>query len=122
MFIVISAEKGKIAAVVVPIVVAVVLFAIIFVVIKCTKITRSAGPAGSSGANEVPLQPLAQSTEIVATPELIPPPSSQSLFSNTEDVPPSYAASLSTPGPHPTSTGYSPGVPNMTMGENTAHL
>jgi len=118
-----KAETVKAEAIVVPIVVAIVLFAIIFAVIKCTKITRSAGPAATSGVNAVPLQPLPRSSEIAPTPELVPPPSSQSLFPNTEDPPPSYAGTLSTASaPHPFSTDYSPGVPNTAMGDGTVHF
>lgn len=80
-FLVISAvtvKAVKVDAIVVPIVVAVVLFAIIFTVIiavnkrlqllpsycpllsflRSPSAPRSEGPAGSSGTNEVPLQPL----------------------------------------------------------------
>ena len=122
-FSIISAETVKAEAIVVPIVVAVVLFAIIFAVIKCTKITRSAGPAGTSGANAVPLEPLPQSSEIAPTPEVVPPLSSQSLFPNTEDAPPSCAGTLSTAsGQHPFSTDYSPDVPNMAIGDGAVHF
>jgi len=118
-----KAETVKAEAIVVPIVVAVVLFAIIFAVIKCIKITRSAGPAATSGVNAVPLQPLPRRSEIAQTPELVPPPSSQSLFPNTEDAPPSYAGTLSTASaPHPFSTDYSPGVPNTAMGDGTVYF
>ena len=125
MFFVISAETVKAEAIVVPMVAAVVLFAIIFAVIKCTKITRSAGPAGTSGANEAPLQPLPQSTENDPTPELVPHASSQSQsFSpDTEDVSSSYEESLSTAyDPHPSSTNYSPDVTNMVREEWTVQL
>ena len=108
----------------VPMVAAVVLFGIIFAVIKCTKITRSAGPAGTcTGANEAPLQPLLESTENDPTPELVPPASSQSFFPDTEDVPPSYEESLSTAyDPHPSSTNYSPDVTNMVREDGTVQL
>lgn len=68
----------KVAAIVVPIVIAVVLFSIIFVVIKCTKINRSAGPAGSSRVNDVSLQPLSDATVVPTiapslSPDQLPP-------------------------------------------------
>ena len=101
-----------------PIVVAVVLFSIIFVVIKCTKIQRSAGPAGSSRVNEVPLQPLPQTMEV--------PPTTQSLFQNTEhaDVPHPHPVPLATaPYQLPSFTDYSPqGATNMAAEDGTVQV
>ena len=81
-----------------PIVVAVVLFAIILTVIKCTKITRSAGPAATSGAYEVPLQPLSHRTEFSLPPDQVVPSSSQSLPPY-----PVVALPLTVPAPPPPS-------------------
>ena len=121
---IIAAKTVPVAAIVVPIVVSVVFLAIIvFAVIKRKKMRRCTRLAGSSGANEAPLQSLPQSTENAPTPELVPPPSSQSSSPDTEDAPPSYEESLSTAyDPHPSSTNYSPDVTNMVREEWTVQL
>ncbi|PFX28545.1 Tolloid-like protein 2 [Stylophora pistillata] len=100
----------NVAAIVVPIVVAVVLFSIIFVVIKCTKINRSAGPAGSSRVNDVPLQPFSDAP-LLAT---IGP----SLSSGTQqvDVPPPHPNPATAPDELPPSTDYSQGFTNFAEG------
>ena len=134
-----STENVKAVAIVVPIVVAVVLFAIIFAVIKFTKITRSAGPAGTSGANEVPLLPRSHSTEfslppgqavpsssqtispnpVVALPltVLAPPPPSQSLPSDIEGAQPFLIESsvATSSGSPPPTADHSQGITNMAM-------
>ena len=123
----------------VPIVVAVVLFAIILTVIKRTKITRSAGPAATSGAYEVPLQPLSHSTDfslppgqavppssqslppypVVALPLTVPapPPPSQSLPTDTEGAQPSYIESsvATSSDPSPPTADHLQGISNMTI-------
>lgn len=100
----------NVAAIVVPIVVAVVLFSIIFVVIKCTKINRSAGPAGSSRVNDVPLQPFSDAP-LLAT--IVP-----SLSSGTQqvDVPPPHPIPATAPDELPPSTDYSQGFTNFAEG------
>ena len=123
----------------VPIVVAVVLFAIILTVIKCTKITRSAGPAETSGAYEVSLQPLSHSTEfslppdqavpssshsispnpVVALPLTVPapPPPLQSLPTDAEGAQPSFIESsvATSSDPPPPAADHSQGITNMAM-------
>ena len=124
----------------VPLVIAVVLFTIIFVVIKCTTIRRSPGPAGQSRVNDVPLQPLPHSIQL-------PPPSTQTLLSNAERGPglpqqsipspatsqaltpnteiasPHYSEPFATAAdPFPSSTDYSQGVTNMSLGDGNAQL
>ena len=114
----------------VPIVVAVVLFAIIFAVIKFTKITRSAGPAGTSGANEVPLQPLSRSPEFSLPPGQAVPSSSQTISPNPVVAPPSQSlpsdiegaqsffieSSVATSsGTPPPTADHSEGITNMAM-------
>ena len=123
----------------VPIVVAVVLFAIILTVIKCTKITRSAGPAATSSAYEVPLQPLSHNTEfslppgqavpsssqtispnpVVALPLTVPapPPPSQSLPSDVEGAQPFFIESsvATSSGTSPPTADPSVGITNMAM-------
>ena len=81
---------------VVPIFVAVFLFPFIFAVIKRTKITRSAGPAATSGAYEVPLQPLSHNTEFSLPPDQAVPSSSHSISRN-----PVVALPLTVPAPPP---------------------
>lgn len=100
----------NVAAIVVPIVVAVVLFSIIFAVIKCTKINRSAGPAGSSRVNDVPLQPL---SEAHLLPTIVP-----SLSSGTQqvDVPLPHPNPATAPDELPPSTDYSQGFTNFAEG------
>ena len=108
----------NVAAIIVPIVVAVVLFSIIFVVIKCTKIQRSAGPAGSSRVNEVPLQSLPYTIE--------DPPTTQFLSQNTEhvDFPHPHPVPLATaPDQLPSSTDYPPqGATNMAVEDGNVQV
>lgn len=96
----------KVAAIVVPIVIAVVLFSVIFVVIKCTKINRSAGPAGSSRVNDVPLS----DTMVVQT---IAPSLSPGTLQ--VDVPPPHSIPLTAPVQLPPSTDHSQGFTNFTV-------
>lgn len=98
----------KVAAIVVPIVIAVVLFSIIFVVIKCTKINRSAGPAGSSRVNDVPFQPLSDSTVVPTIAPSLSPGTMQ------VDVPPPHSIPLTAPVQLPPSTDHSQGFTNFT--------
>ncbi|XP_022795753.1 bone morphogenetic protein 1-like [Stylophora pistillata] len=109
----VSSRRGSsvnVAAIVVPIVVAVVLFSIIFAVVKCTKINRSAGPAGSSRVNDVPLQPL---SEAHLFPTIV-----SSLSSGTQrvDVPPPHPNPATAPDELPPSTDYSQGFTNFAEG------
>lgn len=94
----------KVAAIVVPIVIAVVLFSVIFVVIKCTKINRSAGPAGSS-----PLQPLSDATVVPTIAPSLSPGTMQ------VDVPPPHSIPLTAPVQLPPSTDHSQGFTNFTV-------
>lgn len=108
----VSSIKGsnvKVAAIVVPIVIAVVLFSVIFVVIKCTKINRSAGPAGSSRVNDVRLQPLSDTMVVQTIAPSLSPGTLQ------VDVPPPHSIPLTAPVQLPPSTDHSQGFTNFTV-------